>query len=62
MLKDNATKPDRQLVEAMQRIRLLSTPANTMPWQRHEAPDFTKLLTMISAVATNAITNAGGAK
>jgi hypothetical protein len=55
------TKPDRQLVEAMQRIRVLATPANTLPWQRHEAPDFAKLLTMISAIATNAITNTGGA-
>lgn len=46
----------------MHRIKLLSTPANTLPWQRHEAPDFTKLLTMISAIATNAIVNLGGVK
>ena len=44
----------------MHLIKLLSTPANTLPWQRHEAPDFTKLLTMISAIATNAITNMKG--
>jgi hypothetical protein len=55
-------KTNPQLVEAMHLIKLLSTPANTMPWQRHEAPDFTKLLTMISAIATNAIVNVGGAK
>ena len=62
MHKDQSPKPDRQLVEAMHRIKVLSTPAPTLPWERREAPDFTKLLTMISAVATNAITNAGGAK
>lgn len=61
MHKDQANNPDQRLVEAMQRIRVLATPANTLPWQRREAPDFTKLLTMISAIATNAITNAGGA-
>ena len=44
----------------MNRIKLLSTPANTLPWQRHEAPDFARLLTMISAIATNAITNMKG--
>ena len=60
MHKDQ-TKPDQRLVEAMQRIRVLATPANTLPWQRLEAPDFAKLLTMISAIATNAITNTGGA-
>ena len=61
MNKDN-TKTDPRMVEAMNRIKILSTPANTMPWQRHEAPDFAKLLTMISAIATNAIVNMGGAK
>jgi len=61
MNKDN-TKTDPRLVEAMNRIKILSTPANTMPWQRHEAPDFARLLTMISAIATNAIVNMGGAK
>ena len=59
MNKDN-TKTDPRLVEAMNRIKILSTPANTMPWQRHEAPDFARLLTMISAIATNAITNMKG--
>jgi hypothetical protein len=44
----------------MNRIKILSTPANTLPWQRHEAPDFARLLTMISAIATNAITNMKG--
>ena len=62
MNKDKTNNTDPRLVEAMHRIRLLSTPANTLPWQRHEAPDFTKLLTMISAIATNAIVNLGGAK
>jgi len=61
MNKDN-TKTDPRLVEAMNRIKILSTPANTLPWQRHEAPDFARLLTMISAIATNAIVNMGGAK
>ncbi len=63
MYKDKTNNTNPQLVEAMHLIKLLSTPANTLPWQRHEAPDFTKLLTMISAIATNAITNMkGGAK
>ena len=62
MPKDNTPQPDRQLVEAMHRIKVLSTPAHTLPWERSEAPNFAKLLTAISAIATNAITNLGGAK
>jgi len=62
MPKDNTPQPDQQLVEAMHRIKVLSTPAHTLPWERSEAPNFAKLLTAISAIATNAITNAGGAK
>ena len=62
MPKDNTPQPDRQLVEAMYRIRVLSTPAHTLPWERSEAPNFAKLLSAISAIATNAITNAGGTK
>ena len=53
----NFDTDNADIVEAMNRIKLLSTPANTLPWQRHEAPDFARLLTMISAIATNAITN-----
>jgi hypothetical protein len=60
MHKEKTNKTDPRLLEAMNRIKLLSTPANTLPWQRHEAPDFARLLTMISAIAANAITNMKG--